>query len=119
MPRRLLAAVAAILLVVGQAGSALAAASAGSGPGGAAASAPIGKGLVEALDARTTDRFVVEFTAKADLRGASKVKGHTARGEIGPRHPDRPRSKKSQAAAIGARQEGRRQGRRATGSTTR
>ena len=69
------------LLVVGQAGSALAGASAGNGPGGAAASAPIGKGLIEALNAKKLDRFVVEFSTKADLRGASKVKGHDARGK--------------------------------------
>ena len=81
MPRRLLAAVAAVVLVVGQAGSALAGASAGNGPGGAAASAPIGKGLIEALNAKKLDRFVVEFSTKADLRGASKVKGHDARGK--------------------------------------
>ena len=82
MPRRLLAAIAAILLVAGQAGSVLGAVSAGRGAGGTAASAPIGKGLVEALDAKTTDRFVVEFTSKADLRGAAKVKGHAARGQF-------------------------------------
>ncbi|HEX5013824.1 MAG TPA: carboxypeptidase regulatory-like domain-containing protein [Candidatus Limnocylindrales bacterium] len=81
MPRRALAVVAAILLVVGQAQSALAGAAAARGTGGPAASAPIGKGLLEALDAKTADKFVVEFASKADLRAPSKVTGHAARGK--------------------------------------
>jgi len=81
MPRRALAVVAAILLVVGQAQSALAGAAAANGGGGPAASAPIGKGLLEALDAKKTDKFVVEFASKADLRAPSKVNGHAARGK--------------------------------------
>ena len=82
MPRRLLAAMAAILLVAGQAGSALAAATAAKGAAGPAASAPIQKGLLGDLASGKADRFVVEFSAKADLRGAAKVKGHTARGKF-------------------------------------
>ena len=82
MPRRLLAAMAAILLVAGQAGSALAAATAAKAAAGPAASAPIQKGLLENLASGKADAFVVEFSAKADLRGAAKVKGHTARGKF-------------------------------------
>jgi subtilisin family serine protease len=82
MPRRLLAAFAAVVLVVGQAGSALAAASAARGPGAPATSAPIQKGLLEKLATGKTDTFVVEFAAKADLRGATKIAGHTARGKF-------------------------------------
>ena len=81
MPRRVFAVMAAVLLVAGQAGSTLAAVWSSSGGGGPAASAPIQKGLVEALNAKTTDRFVVVFTAKADLRGPAKVKDHAARGK--------------------------------------
>ena len=82
MPRRLLAAVAAFVLVAGQAGSALAAATAARGAAAPAASAPIQKGLLENLASGKADTFVVEFSAKADLRGAAKVKGHTARGKF-------------------------------------
>ena len=81
MPRRLLAAVAAVVLVAGQAGSALAAARATPGSGGVATAAPIQKGLLQNLDSGKVDKFVVEFASKADLAAASKVKGHTARGK--------------------------------------
>ena len=47
-----------------------------------AASAPIQKGLLGDLASGKADRFVVEFSAKADLRGAAKVKGRTARGKF-------------------------------------
>ena len=82
MPRRILAALAAVFLIAGQTGSALAAVWTGSGGGGPASSAPIQKGLVESLDAGTADKFVVEFASKADLRAANKVTGHAARGKF-------------------------------------
>ncbi|HET9346132.1 MAG TPA: carboxypeptidase regulatory-like domain-containing protein [Candidatus Limnocylindrales bacterium] len=81
MRRRVFAVMAAVLLVAGQAGSTLAAVWSGSGGGGLAASAPIDKGLVEALSAGSADYFVVEFTAKADLRGAARIKDHAQRGK--------------------------------------
>src|SRR4029078_4351701 len=81
-PRRLLAAFAAVVIVVGQAGSALAAASAARGPGAPATSAPIQKGLLEKLATGKTDTFVAEFAAKADPRAATKIAGHTARGKF-------------------------------------
>ena len=82
MARRFLSLLAAFALVMSQAGGALAA----SAPRGAAApgsvAAPIDAELLGALEAGTADRFVVEFTAKADLRGASKIHDHGKRGQF-------------------------------------
>ncbi|HEY6570563.1 MAG TPA: carboxypeptidase regulatory-like domain-containing protein, partial [Candidatus Limnocylindrales bacterium] len=80
MARRQLAVLAAFALLIVQAGGALAAPTAGASPGGGTASAPIAKGLVAALNAESTDRFVVQFAAKADLDGAAKTKGFVKRG---------------------------------------
>ena len=82
MPRGRLAALAALVLVVGQAGSALAATSRGDAPANAPVSAPIAEGLLGALDSKATDRFVVEFSASADLHGAYKVKNYAKRGQF-------------------------------------
>ncbi len=80
MARRLLAAIAAVLLVVGQAGPALGAAAANGGQASAATSAPVDKSLLGALDSGAADRFVVEFTAKPNLTGAAKITDHAKRG---------------------------------------
>ena len=80
MARRQLAVLAALALLIVQAGGALAAPTAGESPGSGAASAPIAKGLVAALNSETIDRFVVQFGAKADLDGAAKTKGYVKRG---------------------------------------
>lgn len=81
MVRRSVAVLCAVVLVLGQVGAALAAAST-TRAAQAATSAPIADGLVEALESGSTDRFVVEFAAKADLRGASKIKDHGQRGRF-------------------------------------
>jgi subtilisin family serine protease len=78
MARRLLAVVAAFILVIGQAGAALATAGGASGQR-AANSAPIDKKLLGDF-AKGDQRFIVEFTSKADLRPAAKQKGHAKRG---------------------------------------
>jgi len=80
MARRLVAVTAAFVLVLGQAGAALAAAAATNGGQQSATSAPIDKSLLAALDSGGVDRFIVEFTAKPDLRGATKIKEHGKRG---------------------------------------
>ena len=80
MARRLVAVTAAFVLVLGQAGAALAAAAVTSGGQRTATSAPIDKSLIAALDSGGVDRFIVEFTAKPDLRGASKIREHAKRG---------------------------------------
>ena len=71
-----------VVLVAGQAGSALAAATppgAGRRPGRLGAHR---KGLLEALDSGKSRQVRRRVPAKADLRGAAKVKGHTARGKF-------------------------------------
>ena len=80
MARRQLAVLAAFALLIVQAGGALAAPIAGASPGGGANAAPIQKGLVAALNSESIDRFVVQFSAKADLDGAAKTKGYVKRG---------------------------------------
>ena len=80
MARRLVAVTAAFVLVLGQAGAALAAAAATNGGQLGAATAPVDPKLLTALDAGSTDRFIVDFTAKPDLRGAAKIKNHGQRG---------------------------------------
>jgi subtilisin family serine protease len=72
MIRRAAVLVAAFVLVIGQVGATLAA----SPP--AAKAAPIDKALQKTLDAGAT-RFIVEFGARPDLRGAAKVKDHGKR----------------------------------------
>ena len=81
MAGRLLAVVAAFLLSLGQVGSALAASAASTSSGGrsGAVSAPIDKSLLAAFE-DGEQRFIVEFEAKADLRGA-QGKGHAQRGK--------------------------------------
>jgi subtilisin family serine protease len=82
-PRRAFAFLFAVVLVVGQVASAAAAASSRSVPSGAqAGAAKVDGGLLKALAAGTADRFVVEFGAKADLRGAAKIKDHAKRGRF-------------------------------------
>ena len=76
MARRLFAALAACVLIVGQAGSALATTSARP----AATSAPVDSALLAALQGGGTQRFIVEFASKADLHGASKFKEHSQKG---------------------------------------
>jgi subtilisin family serine protease len=78
MARRLLPVVAAFVLIVGQAGAALASASATGGPASATASAPIDKGLLAAFG-KGDQRFIVEFASKADLRAAAREKVHANR----------------------------------------
>ncbi len=99
MARRLLAAIAALCLVIGQAGSALGAVTANGGQPSARTSAPVDKGLLAALDAGTADRFVVEFTAKPDFRGAVKITNHAKRGEA-VLSTLTANARKSQAAAV-------------------
>ncbi len=63
-------------------------AGAGLAPGGgpAAATAPsdakIERGLIKALQTGAADRFVVEFTTKANLTGAAQVKDRAQRGQL-------------------------------------
>ncbi len=80
MARRMLGVLAAFVLVVGQSGSALAVPAANGGQASAGTSAPVESGLLAALDSGAADRFVVEFSAKPDLRGAPKIKEHGKRG---------------------------------------
>ena len=72
MIRRAAVLVAVFVLVIGQVGATLAA----SPP--AAKSAPIDKGLLKTLESGPT-RFIVEFGARPDLRGAAKIKDHGKR----------------------------------------
>ena len=81
MARRLLAALAALAFLIVQAGGVLAAPAGGGAQGGDAGSAPVSKGLLVALESGATDRFVVEYAAKADLKSAAKTKGYVKRGE--------------------------------------
>ena len=82
MSRRLIAVVTAFVLVIGQAGAALAATAATQAPARGPASAPIDQELLAALRDGSVDRFVVEFGAKANLAGASKITDHEARGKF-------------------------------------
>ena len=80
-PRRAFAFLFAAVLVVGQVASAAAAGQGRSAPGTSApGAARIDGGLLKALAAGTTDRFVVEFGAKTDLSGAAKIKDRTKKG---------------------------------------
>jgi subtilisin family serine protease len=72
MIRRAAVLVAVFVLVIGQVGATLAA----SPP--TAKSAPIDKGLLKTLESGPT-RFIVEFGARPDLRGAAKIKEHGKR----------------------------------------
>ena len=78
-PRRW-AAVAAAVLVLAQAGSALALTAGPARSATAAAAAKVDKGLAKTLAGGPT-RFVVEFAARADLASAAKVKDHGKRGQ--------------------------------------
>jgi subtilisin family serine protease len=78
MTRRLFAVLAAFVLIVGQAGTALAAASSSGSQAANSSAAPIDKTLLAQLD-KGTSRFIVEFASKADLRAAAKEKTHTKR----------------------------------------
>ncbi|MBA2720011.1 MAG: carboxypeptidase regulatory-like domain-containing protein [Chloroflexi bacterium] len=80
-PRRAFAFLFAAVLVVGQVASAAAAGQGRSAPGTSApGAARVDGGLLKALAAGTTDRFVVEFGAKTDLSGAAKIKDRTKKG---------------------------------------
>jgi len=72
MIRRAAVLVAVFVLVIGQVGSTLAASPLGP------RSAPIDKGLLKTLEAGPT-RFIVEFSARPDLRGATKIRDHGKR----------------------------------------
>ena len=77
MAARILAAFAAAFLVVGQVAAAPAAPA--NARDGIANAAPIDKGLLSKLD-QGPQRFVVEFTAKTDVKAAAKgKKGHAQR----------------------------------------
>ncbi len=56
----------------------------GAGSGSALGATPpeakIERGLIKALETRSTDRFIVEFTARADLSAASRIADRTRRG---------------------------------------
>ncbi len=80
MARRLLAVLAAFVLIVGQAGAALASATASGGQHGPTASAPIDKKLLSDFG-KGSQRFIVEFATKADLRAAATKKGHATRAK--------------------------------------
>ena len=99
MGRRLLAALAALFLVVGQAGTALGAAAANGGRPSPATSAAVDKGLLAALDSGKADRFVVEFTATPNLTAAPKIADHARRGAY-VLETLTTNARKSQAAAI-------------------
>ncbi len=99
MGRRLLAAIAALFLVVGQAGTALGAAAANGGQPSVGTSAAVDKGLLAALDSGAADRFVVEFSAKPNLGGAAKISDHARRGAY-VLDTLTTNARKSQAAAI-------------------
>lgn len=71
MIRRAAVLVAAFVLVLGQVGSTMAASPQGAG-------APIDRALKKALEAGPT-RFIVEFAARPDLRGAAKIRDHGKR----------------------------------------
>jgi subtilisin family serine protease len=70
----------ALLLVASQVATVAASAGGLAGSGRAAAAAKIQKGLEGSLTDGSKDRFVVEFDAKADLRGAAKIKDRTKKG---------------------------------------
>jgi subtilisin family serine protease len=80
MARRLLAVLAAFVLIVGQAGAALATVTALGGQQAATTSAPIDKKLLSDFG-KGTQRFIVEFASKADLRAAATQKGHATRAK--------------------------------------
>lgn len=73
MIRRAVVLFAAFILVIGQVGAVLAAA-----PAASPHAAPIDKALLKTLEAGPA-RFLVEFSAQADLRGAAKLKDHGRR----------------------------------------
>ena len=54
---------------------------AGATPVANPADAKIQRGLLKALESGTADRFIVEFTTRADLAGASRIKDRTRRGQ--------------------------------------
>lgn len=78
MARRLLAVIAAFVLVIGQAGATLASGAATGRAADGSAAAPIDRGLQAELDQGAT-RFIVQFSAKADLRAARNEKTHGRR----------------------------------------
>lgn len=79
--RRLSAFVLAVALVAAQAASAAAAGLGQSAPdGGTSSAAKVDRGLLAALAAGTTDRFVVQFAAGTNLSGAAKIKDRTKKG---------------------------------------
>src|SRR5258705_2300893 len=80
MARRLLAVLAAFVLIVGQAGATLACSAVTGGQHGTTASAPIAKKPLSDFG-KGSQRFIVEFASKADLRAAAKQKGHAARAK--------------------------------------
>ena len=75
------AALVAVLLVVAQVGTALAAQGRGGSPGSGANAAPIDKQLQAELKAGTVTTILVEFDASADLKAPAKVKDRTQRGQ--------------------------------------
>jgi subtilisin family serine protease len=78
MARRVVAVLAACMILVGQAGAALAAAN----PGPRASAAPVEGTLLAALASGKANQFVVEFSAQPDLRGAARIRDHGARGDF-------------------------------------
>ena len=91
MPRRLLAAMAAILLVAGQAGSALAAATAAKGAAGPAASAPIQKGLLGDLASGKADQLRRRVLGEGRPARRREGQGPHRPRQVRPRHADRER----------------------------
>ena len=88
MPRRLLAAMAAILLVAGQAGSALAAATAAKGAAGPAASAPIQKGLLGDLASGKADQLRRRVLGEGRPPRRREGQGPHRPRQVRPRHAD-------------------------------
>jgi subtilisin family serine protease len=80
-PRRVFAFLFAVILVVGQVASVAASGQGRSVPASSpSGAARIDDALLKSLAAGTTDRFVVEFSAKTDLSGANKIKDRTKKG---------------------------------------
>ncbi|HKG58028.1 MAG TPA: carboxypeptidase regulatory-like domain-containing protein [Candidatus Limnocylindrales bacterium] len=99
MGRRPIAFAFAAILVIAQVGTAFAAAAATTRPDSAAsAAAKIDKTLSKTLEKGAT-RFIVEFAAKADLRGAAKQKTHAGKAKF-VFDALTATAKKSQAAAL-------------------
>jgi subtilisin family serine protease len=100
MARRAFAALVALVLVIGQVSSVLAAARPTSPSPDALVAARVQAGLLDKLERGELDRFVVEFGAKTDLTRARTIRVKEARGRF-VQQALRVTANRSQAAALG------------------